>query len=178
MTGACFEDMKATRAYGAVVLMAHRVVVGLLVGSCYSSDPAARRAQIALLATAFAMLAGWVAVARPFLVAAANFAECAIAIAQATGALLHLWLLDAPADAPPLGIAIDAESAFLQPRRSHTTSGCCCCCCFGRRGRPLWWPAAGVVLSVPVVTAEMAAARPMAATVTFCTCARVAGPPQ
>ena len=76
-----------------MVILFHRVCVGLIVGTTIAPDRDASYRQVWALIAVFAGLLGYLVAVRPFIVGAANFFEALVAATQLAAVSLNLWLL-------------------------------------------------------------------------------------
>ena len=79
--------------YAIVVILGHRLCVGMIVGTTIAPDRDASYRQVWALMLVFAALLTYLTVVRPFIVPAANFFEGLVCLMQGVAVSLNLWLL-------------------------------------------------------------------------------------
>ena len=107
--GGLFEDFTASKVNGLVVYLAHRALVGIVIGANAGTDLAAARRQVLGLMALFLAFAVYLIKVKPFLVPIANWLEASVAIMQMMCVMLNLWLL--AEDHTVLGIEMSPAGA-------------------------------------------------------------------
>ena len=98
---------KQSAVFAIVVILFHRVCVGIIVGSTIAPDRDASYRQVWALVASFGFLFVYLAAVRPFLVPAANFFESLVVLTQMLAVSLNLWLL--ADDMTVLGLTLTPE---------------------------------------------------------------------
>ena len=110
--------------YGLAVMLGQRFVVSCIIGATVDPTPREARALVWGLAANFAFLLGYIVVAKPFIIAAANWFEAVAVLSQLVCILLNFWVLDENALGVHLSPVVAGTLAILPPSFVRSLRDC------------------------------------------------------